>query len=200
VSDERMFSKKLLSLKSRIFATGRKLAPAKPTRLVSTILVMVIIALTLFVLVAPHFGFAFLTVMGGSMSPTITSGSLVLVAPVASSDIQVGDVIAYKAGGEHSLPVMHRVTDIINQDSSLNFQTAGDMNKYPDNNPVSSDSVIGKVRFHVPGAGFIFNFMKQPMGYGLVVGIPFMAMTVVMVRRLLKGIRSAKQADRQRVA
>ena len=47
----------------------------------------------------------------GSMSPTITAGSVALVREIPASEINVGDVVTVDR--EDALPVTHRVTSIV---------------------------------------------------------------------------------------
>jgi signal peptidase I len=75
---------------------------------------------------------------GRSMTPTFRGGSLLYVRPEAC-DVAVGDVIVFaNSAGEH---VVHRVVSIT--DSGL--ITHGDSNSCYDVDPVSHESVIGRV-------------------------------------------------------
>lgn len=188
-----------IGLKSRLLTVGRRLAAARVTGLMSKVVVVALLGLLLFVLVAPHFGFVFLTIMGNSMSPALPAGSVAIVQPVADSEIEVGDVIAYRSTGEHSPMVTHRVTEVLGQDGSLSFQTGGDRNEEPDRNPVASSSIVGKVRFHIPLLGFLLNFVGQPIGYGLLVGLPAMVIITWEIRRITGQIGRWRERKRQGV-
>jgi len=175
----------------------RSSAAAKASGVMSKVIVAALLGLLLFVLVAPHFGFVFLTVMGDSMSPALPAGSVAVVQPTAASEVKVGDIIAYRSSGERSLMVTHRVAEVLGQEGSLSFQTGGDRNEEPDRYQVSSSSLVGRVWFHVPFVGFVLDFVRHPLGYGLLVGLPAIAVIVVLVRGIGEQTGSSKARDRQ---
>ena len=191
--------RRAIGLKSRLLTASRRPAATKAMRLVSTFTVITLLALFIFVLVAPLLGFVFLTVLGDSMAPALPAGSVAVVQPVASSDIRVGDIIAYKSRSEDSPLVTHRVTEVLSQEGSVSFQTGGDRNEEPDRNPVASSSVVGKVGFHIPLLGFLLSFVAQPMGYGLLVGLPAMVIIMWEIRRITGQIGRWRERDRQEV-
>jgi len=186
-------------LRSKLLSTSRRPAAAKAIRLASNLMVIALLGLLLFVLVAPHFGFVFLALMGSSMAPALPAGSVAVVQPVAASEVKVGDIIAYRSTGERSPMVTHRVTEVLGQEGSLSFQTAGDRNEEPDRNPVASSSVVGKVRFHIPLLGFLLNLVRQPLGYGLLVGLPAMVIVTWEIWRIAGEIGRWRERDRQGV-
>lgn len=191
--------RRAMGLRSKLLSTSRSPTATKAMRLVSTFTAITLLALLIFVLVAPLLGFVFLTVLGDSMAPALPAGSVAIVQPVASSDIRVGDIIAYKSRSEDSPLVTHRVTEVLSQEGSVSFQTGGDRNEEPDNNPVASSSVVGKVGFHIPLLGFLLGFVAQPMGYGLLVGLPAMVIIMWEIRRIMGLIGRGRERDRQEV-
>ena len=129
------------------------------------------------------------------MSPALPSGSVAMVQPVDVSEIEVGDIIAYQPSHVGSTVTTHRVVNIIHQEGDISFQTAGDNNEFADNNPVPSDCVIGKMQFHVPFLGYIIHFLKQPLGYVLLVGLPAIVIVALGIRGIPSRIRPRKKAN-----
>jgi signal peptidase len=77
------------------------------------------------------------------------------------------------------------VVEVLNSDNVFTFQTKGDNNEEPDRNAVTSANLIGQVRFHIPLVGYILHFIKQPLGYVLLICLP--AIVIILVE--MKNIR-----------
>lgn len=109
-------------------------------------------------------------VKSGSMEPTIPTGSVVLIRPEAA--YAVGDIITFGEDNKRQIPTTHRIISVSNENGKEVFQTKGDANEVADPKPTQSNSVIGKVVFDVPRAGFILDFARTTLGFALLVGIP----------------------------
>lgn len=109
-------------------------------------------------------------VKSGSMEPAIPTGSIVVVRP--STTYAVGDVVTFGEDNANQIPTTHRIIDIREEGGQTVFSTKGDANE--DVDPVSTpqSEVIGKIAFHVPYAGFVLDFARQPIGFTLMIGIP----------------------------
>lgn len=91
-------------------------------------------------------------VTGGSMEPTIHKGSLVLVQPVAPSDVRVGDVITFV---QYDQTTTHRVIAITTSaNGNLQFKTKGDANVAADPEDKIFPGQVGVARAAVPAAGY----------------------------------------------
>ena len=122
-------------------------------------------------------GYKIFVVQGGSMEPSISIGSLVItnaapsfVSPVPSTRFQKGDIIT-SANGKNTF-VSHRVVDVVEKNNNFFYKTKGDANKTPDQKLISENEVIGKVSWVVLYLGRLVNFIKQPLGYLLMIIIP----------------------------
>lgn len=105
-----------------------------------------------------------LVVTSGSMSPTISAGSLVVVQDEPASHAEVGDVVAVDTGG--GARVMHRVvaTATAGDGSGRTVLTLqGDANATPDKEPYVVDRV-GGVRAHVPWFGYPVTWLGSSLG------------------------------------
>ena len=82
------------------------------------------------------FGFAFLIVTTGSMSPQINPGELIIIKEY--TNYQVGDIVTYKVDDEHL--ITHRIIE--KQDNQI--ITKGDFNNIVDD-PININQIQGKV-------------------------------------------------------
>ena len=86
---------------------------------------------SLFCVTAP-FGIRPYVILSGSMEPGIPTGSVAYIDVKDRTDLEVGDVIMYRASEE--INVTHRIVDF---DSAGNLITKGDANDTADLRPVS---------------------------------------------------------------
>ena len=172
---------------------------ARATKVIGMLLfILAILILLLILIIVPQKNLSLFTVMGDSMSPALPAGSIAIVQPMVSSKIDTADIIAYHAPGGRSTIVTHRVVEVINEGEYLSFQTAGDGNDNSDKNPVPSENVVGKVIFHIPYVGFVFNFVRQPIGYCLLIGLPALVIISIEMRRIMSRISSLKASSRHK--
>ena len=99
-------------------------------------------------------------VPSGSMVPVIDPGDGVLVAPVQTDAIKVGEIIEYRSTKEN-INIVHRVIAITGNASNMFFITKGDANGSPDSDPVSPQAVIGREIFVIPKIGWISIAVKK---------------------------------------
>lgn len=142
----------------------------KVLKYLGAVLVALMVLLAVAVLFAPRLGWRIDAVMSGSMSPAMGAGGAVVTQPVALDTIKLSDVITYHSPLDGKL-VTHRVVGTQEQ-SPLYFQTKGDANEDPDPYLVPPQNIVGKVRFYIPLLGYISNFVKTPLGFILMLGMP----------------------------
>ena len=97
-----------------------------------------------------------LTVMSGSMEPSIKTGSVALIETNLTdfNKIEKGDIITFDIGGSF---VTHRVVDITED----GVYTKGDANNAKDPWIVTDANYYGKELFSVPYIGFLIVFIRQ---------------------------------------
>lgn len=147
-----------------------------------TAVIALVMLLALAVLFAPYVGWRIDAVLSGSMTPDISVGGAVVSRPVDLHSIEIGDVITYRSP-QNGKMTTHRVVGI-EENSPLYFQTKGDANEGPDRYLVPSGDVEGKVVFDVPVVGYAADFVKTPLGFGIMLGIPGLIIIVVEMRRM----------------
>jgi signal peptidase len=124
-------------------------------------------------------------VLSGSMEPTIHTGALIAITKTDTEQIQAGDIIGFHVPGMDT-PVCHRVTEVISTESGIAFRTKGDANENADDWLVSSQDVIGKVYFNVSGLGTVAKFVKTPVGFILLMGVPALIVIVMELKNLFR--------------
>jgi signal peptidase len=124
------------------------------------------------------FGFIPLTVLSGSMSPTIETGDMIVVRN-RTDNLQVGDIVTYKVG--NSL-VTHRVMEITTDNGSVAYITQGDANNTTDGNPITKDQIVGEYQFRIPFAGYVIANLRGWLGIVLVIVI----LTIMALTKIIK--------------
>lgn len=98
-----------------------------------------------------------LVLISGSMSPELPTGSLVLSREAPIESFSVGDLIAHQREADGRIYV-HRVTDLIEADGSVELRTAGDYTQTPDLFPATINSTyVGEVVFANAIAGALWR-------------------------------------------
>ncbi|WP_404287410.1 signal peptidase I [Glutamicibacter arilaitensis] len=102
----------------------------------------------------------------GSMSPTITAGSIAFVREVPATEIAVGDIVTVERG-ENILPVTHRVIEILETDGNgfVTFTMQGDANETRDVDPYNV-STVKTVLFSIPGVAPVIQWFSIPYVLG----------------------------------
>lgn len=118
------------------------------------VLLACVAAITVAVLVPRLIGATPYTVLTGSMVPTYPPGTLVVVKPINTDDLRVGDVVTYQITSGDPTVVTHRVVAISTKlDGERAFRTRGDANNAEDLNPVRPVQIKGTVVYAIPHLG-----------------------------------------------
>jgi signal peptidase len=133
----------------------------------ATLCLTVVILLGVTLLVTPYLGWRFDTVYSGNMEPAIHVGSMVVVQQADPATIRDGDIITFASHNKADLCVTHRVVEVTKYEGSLLFRTKGDANHAPDEDSARASDVVGQVRLSIPYAGYAADFLRKPIGFGL---------------------------------
>lgn len=148
-----------------------------------------LIALLLVLSAFPITGnFKVLTVLSGSMEPSIKTGSVVAVKP--SSDYKIGDIITFGPYSKTQVPTTHRIYDIKVVGGEPVYITKGDANNAPDTREVQKKDVLGKVLFDVPYAGYAVATAKKPLGFALIIIVPALIIIADEIKKIIWEIKS----------
>ena len=137
------------------------------TNLLLGVLIFSLVPVVLFIFVTSRspilYGIRSFVVVTGSMTPALPVGSMVFTFP--KSVYNIGEIITFKRG---NITVTHRIHDI----KDGKFITKGDANNSSDAQIVSKAEIIGHDVAVVPFIGRLTGFIKTPLGFGLLLGIP----------------------------
>jgi signal peptidase len=146
---------------------------------------------------APYvYGITLHVILSESMKPAIDIGDVVgLDRDIQPAEIRIGDVIAFRQP-DVSVPITHRVVEIIQTDTGLGYKTKGDASEDRDVWTVTEDQVLGKVIFRVPRLGYVTRLVKRRYGYNLLVVLPGILLVFLEAKDLLNTKRSSiRKAD-----
>jgi len=126
-------------------------------------------------------------VLTGSMEPAISVGSLVLIKPVDTASLKVGDIICYRFSDERL--VTHRIIEV----NSEGYITKGDANEEKDIKTVQSHEVVGSIVLTIPLVGFIGSLINTPIGLLLLFFIPGIAFILLEIKDIMAELSKSKK-------
>lgn len=134
----------------------------------STGLVVLMVLCAVFLMGSRLLGYKYYTVLTGSMEPKYMVGDLLYVKEVDPTTIQVGDDITFVLN-EELVVATHRVIRVDAENQCL--YTKGIANEIEDGDPVHFKNVIGVPLFSIPKLGYVSNFVQNPPGTYITVGV-----------------------------
>jgi signal peptidase len=111
---------------------------------------------------APHAGHTLVIIRGASMAPAIPLGSLVSLVTADPQQIAVGDVVTVRA--DNGVLVTHRISGLADTGGERHLLMRGDANSSPDPATVPARSVVGRVAWYAPLAGYALFMLSVPSG------------------------------------
>lgn len=165
---------------------------------VNTVVVL-IIAFCIAWIAPSVFGFSRYVITGGSMTGSISKGSIAFEKPVAVEDLRVGDVITYlppPSSGVSTL-VTHRIAKIEPAaGGGTLFTTKGDANQGADPWHFELlDETQPVVQFSVPHAGWFFIALADRNTRLLVIGLPALLIALVALGQLVAAVRGSRREE-----
>lgn len=140
------------------------------------------------------------TILTSSMEPTMPPGTLVVVKPVDSDEIGIGDVVTYQLESGKPTVVTHRVVAAgINAKGESVFTTQGDANESADAAVVLPVQVRGKRMYAIPYLGHVNNALtasQRQLGVVVVAGL-LLGYAGFMFAGAAHGSRSKTQREGQ---
>lgn len=160
-----------------------KISFKKIWNIISTVIVALVVLCAIFLMGSRLIGFRVFTVISGSMEPTYSVGDLIYVKETKPSEIKVGDPVTFVLN-ENLTVATHRVTEIDEKNQFL--RTKGDANDYPDATPVHFNNIIGVPKFSIPLLGYVSDFIQNPPGMYITVGVGAILIVVVFLPDFIK--------------
>ena len=134
---------------------------------------------------APYlFGYRSLTVLSGSMEPTLHVGDVVVVDQVSPTQVRVGDIVTFRDPADPARLITHRVREIHVSGSDVDFVTKGDANTSVEHWKINRDGTIGRVAYHVWRLGFLMFWIRSRFGRLSLVVIPALVLGAVELWRI----------------
>lgn len=139
--------------------------------------------------------FKIMTVLSGSMEPTIKTGSIVVIKP--AKEYKIGDIITFGPYSKKKPPITHRIYDIEVVEGKVFYITKGDANNAPDSRKVPKDEVLGKVLLDVPYLGYAVEAAKKPWGFMTIIIVPAVVIIYEEIRKIVKEVKKLKEKRSQ---
>jgi signal peptidase len=97
-----------------------------------------------------------LTILTGSMKPSLPPGTLIIVQPVDPGDLRIGDVATYQIRSGNPDVITHRIVSVsTTTEGERSFTFQGDNNRSADADRIASGQVQGKVWYSLPLLGHV---------------------------------------------
>jgi signal peptidase len=174
---------------SRMIALGRRAIDAAIVALVLLVLIGLFLGR-----VVPLTGRDTLIIGGRSMEPAIPMGAAIVIEPVTASELSVGDVVTMRVGAKPSI-FTHRIVRLLTLDGQPYIETKGDANAAPDGATTPVTSVVGRVAWSIPLAGYLLALLSIPAGIAFVIGL---GITLVLSAILLEDLEEPRPASEER--
>lgn len=136
-----------------------------------TVLTIAVVLCIVIFLFSQMLGLQSFIVLSGSMEPTIMVDDVVIIKPVDICEVKADDIITYT---ENDSYVTHRVVEITEKDGRKALRMKGDNNNVEDRELVTDDMVVGSYVFKVDGGANFYNFVHEPYGLVVLIGVPLL--------------------------
>lgn len=130
--------------------------------------------------------FKIVTIASGSMGKGLSKGSLALIKPQKS--YQLNDVITFQVAARGR--VTHRLVQIEKIGNRQFFTTKGDANADDDIEKIADSQIIGRVLFSMPLLGYVIGSTRTIPGLIIFIIIPG---TLIVFEELKKIIKELKR-------
>jgi signal peptidase I len=129
------------------------------------------------------FGLHPMTVLTGSMRPTIQPGDMVVDEPISPSQIRIGDIVTFQEP-HGTRTITHRVRKISVSEGQAHVTTRGDANDTVEKWQVPLTGRVGRVVYQVPKIGYPVTWAHTPQGRLGLVSVPAMILAVWAMLRI----------------
>lgn len=160
--------------------------------IISMALVVLMVFCAVFLMGSRLLGYQCYTVISGSMEPQYMVGDLIYVKAVDVNTIEVGDDITFVLN-EDLVVATHRVVEV--DAENHRFYTKGIANEIADGEPVHFNNVIGVPKFSVPKLGYVSDFVQNPPGSYITIGIAVILILAVFVPDMIAKKREEEEEE-----
>lgn len=124
------------------------------------------------------------TILTQSMYPTIKAGDVIVTYREDNNRYNPGDVITFTSTNNAGMTITHRVEEVKMLNDEYSYITKGDNNSSRDTEIINGNSVIGKVVFKVPKAGYIQQFLVTKTGWIVAVVLPALGIIIYDILKI----------------
>ncbi len=168
--------------------------------IVNTLLVILILIgfILLFSVLPIKNNIKILSVISGSMEPTIKTGSVILIKPVA--EYQVDDIITFMTPNAKKKDdyTTHRIHTINNSTGPEIFVTKGDANDLPDSQTITKDKILGKYYGNIPYLGYLISYIKTLPGLLCIIILPALIIIIEEAKNIHKETKQIIKNKREK--
>lgn len=150
--------------------------------IISTTLVVLMVLCAVFLMGSRLMGYECYTVISGSMEPKYMVGDLIYVKEVDVNSIKAGDDITFILN-EDLVVATHQVVRVDAENQRL--YTKGLANEIEDQDPVHFNNVIGVPQFSIPKLGYVSDFVQNPPGMYITIGVGIVLILLVFLPDML---------------
>lgn len=173
-------------------------------KVIKVFLYIFVIILVLFTIITSKsqnntiFGHSLYAVLSDSMKPEFQAGDIIISKKVDVNTLEVGDIITYYSNDPSQTVVTHKIVRFEEKNNKTYIVTKGINSQNEDSYLVNPANVLGLYKFSLPKAGFVFQFIRKPLGFILVIIIPLLILLVLSGIRIIK-IAKAYKLEAKRV-
>jgi signal peptidase len=136
------------------------------------------------------FGYVAFSVQTDSMEPTINTGDLIIgKIPNSAHSLPEGAIVSFREKiGNQMVVNTHRIYKTDDSGSITKYTTWGDNREScpaPDATPKTENEIISVYQFRIPLVGAFIDFIREPLGFILVLVIPMLAFIAWQVYKLI---------------
>ncbi len=144
-----------------------------------TVLIAMLASAAIVVAIASHmssqgqymvFGHPVMTVVSGSMTPVIDTGSLLIdgaVTPSQARHLHAGQIISFRESPGSQVIITHRIIGVKIHKGHVGYYTKGDANQGPDGVLRPARNVVGMFQHSIRDGGYILSALHQPFIMGM---------------------------------
>jgi signal peptidase len=140
------------------------------------------------------FGWKSLTILTGSMEPTIGTGDVVVDEQIRASELRPGDIVTFREPGRKRL-ITHRVRRVVKDGAQLDVTTKGDANKTAEHWSIPASGAVGRVSYRLPYLGYALQWTSAPHGKLLLIALPAAVLGVWELVRIWRPRRREEACD-----
>jgi signal peptidase I len=135
-----------------------------------------------------------MTVLTGSMRPTIQPGDMVVDERISPSQLRVGDIVTFQEP-HGTRTITHRVRKLTISEGQAHVTTRGDANDTVEKWQVPTKGSVGRVVYTVPKIGYPVTWSHTGPGRLAMVSIPALILAIWAMMRIWRSTEDEERED-----